>query len=76
VKYLLAFCLISLSGCTWLATHPQIAVEAIELSEEALSDLYRYESKTLSPAPPQPHAEYQLPPFKPGMPYAPQTWQK
>lgn len=58
--------LLLLTSCQWLLTHPEVEVEVIEVAEELMTDLYQYETKTLSPAPPQPHVQHDLPPFKPG----------
>lgn len=69
-KFSLLLPLILLSSCTWVATHPKEDMEIILSAEEIARDLYQYESRTLSPAPPQPHVHHDLPPFKPKAPNA------
>ncbi len=43
-----------LHSCAWIAANPVVEEEAIEIAEELTSDLYRYETRTLSPGVP-PH---------------------
>ncbi len=45
------------SSCQWIMTHPVEDAEMVQLGEQAVEDLWNYETKTLSPTPPQPNAE-------------------
>ena len=63
--------LLFLTSCQWIATHPKEDMEFLLSAEEVARELYQYETRTLSPAPPQPHVHHDLPPFKPRIPNAP-----
>lgn len=46
------------TSCTWIATHPQEDAEILLSIEKLAERAYEYESKALSPMPPQPHTLY------------------
>lgn len=51
------FLALSTSSCQWILTHPAEDAEMVQLGEQAVEDLWDYETKNLSPTPPQPNAE-------------------
>jgi hypothetical protein len=66
-KFISLLPLLTLVSCQWIATHPKEDAEVISAVEGIVKEIYEYETKTLSPAPPQPHVHHDLPPFKPRM---------
>ena len=58
-KITLFWPLMLLTSCSWVLTHPAEDAEAIAILKEAGTDIYQYETKTLSPALPP-----GLPPMK------------
>jgi len=71
-KFSVLLPLLILTGCQWVLTHPSEDAEALGVIEEAGKDIYDYESKTLSPAPPVNqdiwHKDLPVaPPMKPGV---------
>lgn len=44
--------LLILTGCQWILTHPSEDEAALEILKEAGTDIYQYETRTLSPTPP------------------------
>ena len=55
MKVFLISLFLCFQSCAWIVAHPEVEVEAAKLGIEALKEIYEYESKTLSPAAPQPN---------------------
>lgn len=49
MRFSLLFIFLLLSSCQWVATHPKEDILVIEAAEKGLEELYKYETRTLSP---------------------------